>query len=384
MRDDLAQDLVDLRGFGLRAKGAAELRLDHGEGGFDVRPLVVVHQELLAVELEEVPELAPEVGPGVAPAVVLERNEGHSTVLDDGREVRCREIRFVRADLFDVEMRASAVHEPLELGAVGGVLVGDGRARDDMGPGPAHEMRLEVLGFLALAAPLVIEPPGVGRSREAGGIHGERVLQPGEGHGRFRDQVAEDRGERRVVHVAEDGVVVRGRVDQPGVLRVPQVGGRPPSRERAVDLHHGAEYDIRTGEARATRGLRHRDREAVAQCPEQVFDPLLLVLLRGVVRGPVLPVRDADPRGLRLGGERALRPQDFNGDDVLAPAAPRLVVGTRASRALGVDVHFVRALVGLRGDNPQVALPRDLRRRRDHDSFFVPGVHVPLSSLSLM
>lgn len=39
VRDDLAQYLVDLRGFGLRAKGAAELRLDYGEGKLDVRLL---------------------------------------------------------------------------------------------------------------------------------------------------------------------------------------------------------------------------------------------------------------------------------------------------------------------------------------------------------
>ena len=44
--DDLAQNLVDLALLGLGAQRPAELGLDHGEGRFDVRPLVVVGRKV--------------------------------------------------------------------------------------------------------------------------------------------------------------------------------------------------------------------------------------------------------------------------------------------------------------------------------------------------
>lgn len=76
MADDFAEHFVGLGGFGFGADGAAEFRLDHGEDGFDVGPLVVVGEEFLAVELEEVPHSPPQGGAGISPRVDFEGDVG--------------------------------------------------------------------------------------------------------------------------------------------------------------------------------------------------------------------------------------------------------------------------------------------------------------------
>ncbi len=53
MAKDLTQNLVHLSGKRLRTDVSTELGLDHREGRLDVRPFVVVLQELLAVVGEE-------------------------------------------------------------------------------------------------------------------------------------------------------------------------------------------------------------------------------------------------------------------------------------------------------------------------------------------
>lgn len=59
VRDDLAQDLVDLADLGLRPERVTELRLDHAERRLDIRPLVVAGREHLASEGEQVVHAAP-------------------------------------------------------------------------------------------------------------------------------------------------------------------------------------------------------------------------------------------------------------------------------------------------------------------------------------
>ena len=96
-----------------------------------------------------------------------------------------------------------------------------------------------------------------------------------------------------------------------------------------------------------------------------------------VVRRPVLPVGNADPGRLGLCRERTLGTKDLDGDDMLAPATPRLMVRTRAGGLLSrIKVHDVGSRVGLRRNQPQVTLTRDLGRGGNHDGFFVSGVHV--------
>jgi hypothetical protein len=59
MAQDLTQNFVRLRHIRLAAKSLAELSFDHREARFNVRPLVVVTHEQLAVVLKEVIHLPP-------------------------------------------------------------------------------------------------------------------------------------------------------------------------------------------------------------------------------------------------------------------------------------------------------------------------------------
>lgn len=96
-----------------------------------------------------------------------------------------------------------------------------------------------------------------------------------------------------------------------------------------------------------------------------------------VVCGPVLPVGDTDPGRLGLCRERTLGTKDLDSDDMFAPATPRLMVRTRAGGLLSrIEVHDVGSRMGLRRNEPQVTLARDLGRGGDHDCFFVSRVHV--------
>ena len=59
MAEHLAQRLVDHRNIRLAAKAISEFPLHHGERGLDIRPLVIVLQELRPPELEIVIHLRP-------------------------------------------------------------------------------------------------------------------------------------------------------------------------------------------------------------------------------------------------------------------------------------------------------------------------------------
>ena len=85
MAEDFAEHLVRHRHIRLAPHMIPKLRLDHAEGAFDVRPLVIVPQELLAVEGEVVKHLLPE--PARCPAVdALERNIGGGSMA--GNDIR--------------------------------------------------------------------------------------------------------------------------------------------------------------------------------------------------------------------------------------------------------------------------------------------------------
>jgi hypothetical protein len=65
MAKHLAKKLVDLSDRRLGAKPRSELGLNHGEGRFDVRPLVVVRQEFLAAIAEQMKRPLPNLGSSV-------------------------------------------------------------------------------------------------------------------------------------------------------------------------------------------------------------------------------------------------------------------------------------------------------------------------------
>lgn len=78
MAKDFAQKLVDLGDRRLRAKPRPELGLNHVERRLDIRPLVIVRQELLTAIAEKMERPLPYLGS----AVSLERRRARRVLLE--------------------------------------------------------------------------------------------------------------------------------------------------------------------------------------------------------------------------------------------------------------------------------------------------------------
>ena len=76
MAKHFAQHFILGRNIGLAPHRVTELALDHHNGGFDIRSLVVMGQELFAVELKKVVHLLEESTHSTR-GICLERDERH-------------------------------------------------------------------------------------------------------------------------------------------------------------------------------------------------------------------------------------------------------------------------------------------------------------------
>ena len=168
--EDLAEHFVRHRHIGLAADVIAKLRLDHAEGAFDVGPLVIVPQELLAVEGEVVEHLLPE--PARCPAVdALERNIRRGPMLGNDIHVVDAGIALIGRHFPHIEVRGRGVDEVGEQLRITRVLLPNFHRRDHVGFDAAHQMDLHPVMLLPHHAILVIKPADKARGGEARGIH---------------------------------------------------------------------------------------------------------------------------------------------------------------------------------------------------------------------
>jgi hypothetical protein len=117
MAQNLSKKLVDLRGRRPGAKAGSKLGLDHVKRGLDVRPLMVVREELLAVIGEKLVHPTPQLPASlsdatvsglaaIAPSGVVVRLEGYQrkrTRANDSVEVGVADVALVGSDSLDVE-----------------------------------------------------------------------------------------------------------------------------------------------------------------------------------------------------------------------------------------------------------------------------------------
>ena len=103
MTEHFQQGFVALGNRRLTADGVAELPLDSGEGRFDVRPLVVLSDKFIPVELKKMEQAIP--GRRFSKfGVRLERHKWCGPKRFNQVEVELRPVRFVGADSLDVEV----------------------------------------------------------------------------------------------------------------------------------------------------------------------------------------------------------------------------------------------------------------------------------------
>ncbi len=295
MAQHLAQHFVVLRCRPLGAERVPELALDHREGRFDVAALVVVVQELIALEHVIVVHLAPQLRP-LSRRVDLEGDIGHGVEGDDSLKVLVADVALVGAYLVHREALRRLLRQRGEIGRIIGATVGNLDAGHDVGFHARHQMDLDPLTLTANLAVFGVVPPLEARRGEAARVGGEARLDGFEGAGALLDQGFEDGRQGRVFEVLGRGVVVR-RLDHAAFRpQVRQVADRAPPRLRGVDLEHDAERYIGeggAGPAHALRGLY----DTLTQAVEQFRHARCLVRLSGVVGGPILFVGRLDRLG---------------------------------------------------------------------------------------
>ena len=167
MAEDFAQHLILHGHIGFAPHVIAKLRLDHAEGAFDVGPLVIVPQELQAVEGKVVKHLLPEP-PGSPAMDALEGDVGRGPMASDDVRVVHAGIALVGGDFPHVEMLRRGGHEVRQELRITRVFLPDFHSRDHIRFDATHQMDLDPLVLLAHDTILVIEPANKAGGGKAG------------------------------------------------------------------------------------------------------------------------------------------------------------------------------------------------------------------------
>lgn len=207
---DLAKNLVDLPRIALGPQRRAELALYDRERRLDVGPLVVMRQELSAVEREVVVHPGPDRIPRRLDGARLKRYERRPAQVLDQFHVRASEVRLVNRDLSDGEMLRGGVDQGLEEPVVVDRVAGYVHAGHDVGLDAHDQMRLEPLALLLLDAVLTVESAPECAGREARRAYREVRLDRLERQTARGDEFLEDARKGRVGEVVADRVEVRG------------------------------------------------------------------------------------------------------------------------------------------------------------------------------
>lgn len=390
MAKHFAQDLVDLGGRGLSPNRTPELGFYHREGGLDIRPLVVMLQKGIPIEVVEVPHPVPQavklvVVVSPASRVGLERDESCPALSLNRPQVSSVGICLVSRHLIDVEGLGCLIYQWYELAVVGGLIGGGLDAGDDVGLDAANQVGLYPSLLCALFAILAVKPSVIYRCGKAGGVNGEVGLYRPQWACALLYEGLEQGCQFGVLQVAEGAGEGRGLGDQPFSFRFPKVGHEAPAGHRGIDLAGDAKHDIGQRQSRSPEpvfGLGY----AVAKVSEQGDKPFLLMGLSLIIDRPVLSVSHPHRLCHDLGAVGALLTLDdkLNGVYVLALLMGGLKVVAGAERLAVVHIHDVSPVAGLGGDLPAQPVFPDSVGVRYRQSSFLPNFHflAPILSLS--
>ena len=108
MAKNLAKNFINLSDRGFSSNRSPELGLNHGEGGLHIRPLVIMSQESIPIEVVEVPHAIPETVKLMmivshASRIDLEGDISRATLRLNGMEISPVGVGFVSRDFIDVE-----------------------------------------------------------------------------------------------------------------------------------------------------------------------------------------------------------------------------------------------------------------------------------------
>ena len=178
MTQNLAQNLVHLSNGSLCPNRSPKLSLYHAECGFDIRPLVIVLQETVSIEVVEVPHSVPQpielmMVVSHASRVHLEGDIGCATNGLNGMEITPIRISLISRDLVNIERLGGLGYQSRELGCISRFIGCSLDTGDNVGFDTAHQVSLNPILMAANLAPFVVEPASIGAGGEARGINGK-------------------------------------------------------------------------------------------------------------------------------------------------------------------------------------------------------------------
>jgi hypothetical protein len=352
MTQNLAKDFVDLSDGGFCPNRTPKLSLYHREGGFDIRPLVIVLHKGFLVEVVEVPHSLPETIVCPVPlrslAVVLEGYIGHSVDSHHSVKVLFAGIRLVSRNFPDVEGLGSCVQKRSELRGISRLGWGDFGTGYHMGFDSTYQMGFYPLDLAPHFAPLVVKPSGVSRTSEPRGINGKVSLDCPQRAGGLLDKGLQDGCQFGLFKVA--GIAGEGRelANQFLCLSFPNGSHEASARHSGVDFVGNAENHISQRESGSAESLL-RLGYAIAQVPKQHHKAFLFVHLGCIIGCPFLRAGHFD--GFGIGGSAVWLglPLDYELHcvNMLAGQVAGLEVGAGAERLAVVEVYDVSPVARL-------------------------------------
>ena len=231
--ENLTKDFINLSDRGFSPYRTSELALNHGEGGLDIRPFVIMSKEGFPIEVVEVPHPLPESIKGLGSLTTLrvtsERDIGCGIYRLNSVEILFAGVGFVSRHFIDGESLGSGIYQLGKLRGIRCLSWCGLNASYNMSFDTAHQVGFNPFGFAPHFTPFVVEPSVIGCSREARGINGKVGLYGSERAGTLLNERFEKHGQFRVFKVSECAVVMRSLRNHPCVLSLFQLSCEPAS-----------------------------------------------------------------------------------------------------------------------------------------------------------
>ena len=228
MTQNLTKNFIDLSGWGFGSNRSAELAFNHAESSFDIRPLVIMLQESIPIEVVEVPHLIPQTVKLFATlttfGIAFEWDIWGSIYGLNCMKTITARVCLVSRYFIDIECLSSCVDQLGKLGSISRFSWGYFNTSNNMGFNTAHQMSFDPLGFTSFLTPFLVKPSVVGSGCEARRINGKVSFNGFQRTGTLLNQGFQKWGQFRVFQIAGIAGKGRGFSNQFLCFRFPQVG----------------------------------------------------------------------------------------------------------------------------------------------------------------
>ncbi len=381
MAEYLTQNLVNLSSRGFRPNRTPKLGFYHAESSLSIRPLMIMLQENVPIEVIEMPHAIPQTIKFMmmvahASGTDFKGDKGHSAYGLYGMKVLPARIGFVGGDLIDIECLGCSIYQGGELQVVSRFVWGCLNTRNNMSFDTTHQMGFYPCLLAALLAIFVVEPPGICGSSESRGINGEVGFNCSQRAGTLLNEAFQQGCQFGILQIAEGAVIMGSFRNQPVFLSFFQPSGESPPRHGCIGLGHESEYNISQWQAGTPEPIFWLW-NAITEVTEQGNKMFLLVRLCLIIGSPVLSISYPHCFGYNFGAIRTVLSLDneLNRINMLALFVSSLKMPTGTEWFSIVHIHDVSSITRLRRDFPAQFVFLNRVRIRYCQPSFLPYFH---------